>query len=108
VALVGGGSYPQQGEISLAHHEVLFQDKLPEFKRTILELMRQPLENRCITISRSKFLIEYPASLRAKDLHLKNQYFHPSNILGKLDGWTVLFNCFYAEAFFTNAKTLVK
>ena len=62
VALVGGGSFPQPGEISLAHNGVLFLDELPEFKRTVLEVMRHPLEERTVTISRAKFSIEYPAS----------------------------------------------
>ena len=62
VALVGGGQNPQPGEISLAHNGVLFMDELPEFKRTVLEVMRQPLEDRIVTISRARFTVEYPAS----------------------------------------------
>ena len=62
VALVGGGSSPQPGEISLAHNGVLFLDELPEFKRTVLEVMRQPLEDRFVTIARSKYSVDFPAS----------------------------------------------
>jgi magnesium chelatase family protein len=61
VALVGGGGFPQPGEISLAHNGVLFLDELPEYKRTVLEVMRQPLEDRSVTISRAKFTVDYPA-----------------------------------------------
>ncbi|MGV6862570.1 MAG: YifB family Mg chelatase-like AAA ATPase [Putridiphycobacter sp.] len=61
VALVGGGSNPKPGEISLAHNGILFLDELPEYKRQVLEVMRQPLEDRVVTISRAKMTVEYPA-----------------------------------------------
>lgn len=62
IALVGGGGHPQPGEISLAHNGVLFLDELPEFKRTVLEVMRQPIEERKVTISRAKVALDFPAS----------------------------------------------
>ena len=62
VALVGGGSNPNPGEISLAHNGVLFLDELPEFKRAVLEVMRQPMEERKVTISRAKVTVDYPSS----------------------------------------------
>lgn len=61
-ALVGGGSSPQPGEISLAHNGVLFLDELPEFKRSVLEVMRQPLEERKVVISRTRLAVEFPSS----------------------------------------------
>ena len=60
--LVGGGTYPQPGEISLAHNGVLFLDELPEFKRTVLEVMRQPMEDRVVTISRARMTVDFPAN----------------------------------------------
>ncbi len=62
VALIGGGSNPQPGEISLAHNGILFLDELPEFGRNMLEILRQPLEDKKITVSRAKYTVEYPAN----------------------------------------------
>ena len=62
VALVGGGSHPNPGEISLAHNGVLFLDELPEFKRSVLEVLRQPMEERKVTMSRARISLDYPAS----------------------------------------------
>ena len=62
VALVGGGTFPQPGEIPLGHNGLLFLDDRPELKRTVLEVMRQPPEDRVITISRAKSTVDYPAS----------------------------------------------
>src|SRR5690606_14648618 len=62
-ALVGGGGYPQPGEFSLAHNGVLFLDELPEIKRSALEVMRQPLEDRVVTISRARYTIDFPAGV---------------------------------------------
>ena len=62
VALVGGGGLPQPGEISLSHNGVLFLDELPEFKRTVLEVLRQPMEEGRVSISRAKFTVDYPAN----------------------------------------------
>lgn len=62
VALIGGGQSPQPGEVSLAHNGVLFLDELPEFGRSVLEVLRQPLEDKKIMVSRARYSVEYPAN----------------------------------------------
>ena len=85
VALVGGGSYPQPGEISLSHNGVLFLDELPEFKRSVLEVMRQPLEDREVTISRARFTVTYPSSfmlVASMNPSPGGQFYDPDAALG--------------------------
>jgi magnesium chelatase family protein len=83
VALVGGGSHPQPGEISLAHNGVLFLDELPEFQRQVLEVLRQPLEDRQVTISRAKVTVEYPASftlVASMNPSPSGQFYDPNDV----------------------------
>lgn len=82
VALVGGGSNPKPGEISLAHNGILFLDELPEYKRQVLEVMRQPLEDRCVTISRAKMTVDYPAGfmlVASMNPSPSGQFFDPND-----------------------------
>ncbi|CAG5087324.1 YifB family Mg chelatase-like AAA ATPase [Parvicella tangerina] len=82
VALVGGGSNPKPGEISLAHNGILFLDELPEFKRQVLEVLRQPLEDRIVTISRAKITVDYPASfmlITSMNPSPSGEFYDPSN-----------------------------
>jgi magnesium chelatase family protein len=71
-ALVGGGTFSQPGEISLGHNGILFLEEFPEFKRTVLEIMRRSLEDRVITISRDKSTVDYPASFVVLNLNVYN------------------------------------
>jgi magnesium chelatase family protein len=85
VALVGGGSNPKPGEISLAHNGILFLDELPEFKRQVLEVLRQPLEDRHVTISRAKISVDYPASfmlIAAMNPSPSGEFYDPSGLAG--------------------------
>ena len=78
--LIGGGHVPMPGEVSLAHNGVLFLDELPEFRRHVLEVLRQPLENRVITIARASMSVRLPArlmSLRTMNPYLCGQRSHP-------------------------------
>ena len=94
VALVGGGTHPQPGEISLAHNGVLFLDELPEFKRSVLEVMRQPLEDRYVTISRSKYSLEFPSSfifIAAMNPCPCGNYNHPKIQCNRTNSRTTIF-----------------
>lgn len=85
VALVGGGSNPKPGEISLAHNGILFLDELPEFKRQVLEVLRQPLEDRLVTISRAKMTVDYPASfmlIASMNPSPSGDFYDPTNSSG--------------------------
>jgi magnesium chelatase family protein len=116
VALVGGGTNPQPGEISLAHNGVLFLDELPEFKRTVLEVMRQPLEDRVVTISRAKSSVDYPANfmlVSSMNPCPCGYYNHPDKdclcppgmvqkYLNKIDG-IIFFSILFLNSYFNNS-----
>ena len=91
VALVGGGSNPKPGEISLAHNGILFLDELPEFKRAVLEVLRQPLEDRLVTISRARITVDYPASfmmVASMNPSPSGDFFNPDDPSGDAE-WAV-------------------